>query len=121
VSSFLFFFKMALERSEDEQEEWSEEEQQSEDEQAQLLENRLKEELATVSFDKLMEIKSQIGVKEFNRITKNTDSSGSTTGKDGKKIVEFKRLSKNSPAEFSSKKQVYIPYLLIIRSEGEDK
>jgi ribosomal RNA-processing protein 36 len=98
-------------------EEWSEEEQEpnSEDEQAQLLENRLKEELANVSFDRLMEIKSELGAKEFNRIIgKNKDSKKSATGKDGKKEVEFKRLSKNAPAEFSSKKQVGRRRLVII-------
>jgi ribosomal RNA-processing protein 36 len=84
-------------------EEWSEDEEQlnSEDEEAQKLENALKEELANVSFDRLMEIKQELGIKEFNRITGKKEA----PGKDGKK-VEFKRLSKNAPAEFSSKKQV---------------
>lgn len=93
---------------------WDEDEVSREEEltEEDLLRQKLREELAGVSFDKLLEIRQEMGTKEFERVMNSTGPNKASAGnavqteqKDSAKAIPV-RKSKSAPLELSAKKQV---------------
>ncbi|XP_062400191.1 ribosomal RNA processing protein 36 homolog [Sardina pilchardus] len=73
--------------------------------QGQLeTENDVKRELSNMSFEELMQLQNQVGMKAYNKIAYGTD-----TSKGKKRPDQMKRLNKHKPQEISSKQRV--PFL----------